>query len=100
MEDNCSSKKVDWLAAFIALRLVGAVLVPFLRRWRKICTNLQPIGSKGRYLKNVPSLLTSKKQGNLDYVHVDNIIKPTKQTRINREKDTFCIIKSFEQLKN
>ncbi len=32
-----------------ALRVVGAVLVVFLRR--KICTILQPMGSKGRYLK-------------------------------------------------
>ncbi len=44
--------KVDWLDAGIALRVVGAVLVVFLRRWRKICTILQPTGSKDRYLKN------------------------------------------------
>jgi hypothetical protein len=43
--------KVDWLAACIALRVVGAVLVVFRRRWRKICTILQPMGSKVRYLK-------------------------------------------------
>jgi hypothetical protein len=42
--------KVDWLAACIALRVVGAVSVVFLRRWRKICTILQPVGSKGQYL--------------------------------------------------
>ncbi len=38
-------------------------------------------------------------QGNLDYVHADNIIKLT-QTRINREKHTFCVMKSVEHLKN
>ncbi len=38
----------------IALRVVGAVLVVFLRRWRKICTILQPRGSKGRFLKKCP----------------------------------------------
>ncbi len=43
------------LDACIALRVgVGAVLVVFLRRWRKICTILQPMGSKGQYLKHCP----------------------------------------------
>jgi hypothetical protein len=41
--------------------------------------------------------LTNKKQVNLDLVHGANIIKPT-QTHINREKYTFCVIKSLEQL--
>ncbi len=45
------------------------------------------------------TLLTNKKQGNLDQVHAANIIKST-QTRINREKYTFCVIKSLELLKN
>jgi hypothetical protein len=53
VEYNCALIKVDCLAACIALRVVGAVLVVFLRRWRKICTILQKMGSKGRYLKNV-----------------------------------------------
>ncbi len=44
---SCSLIKVDWLAACIALTVVGAVLVVFLRRWRKICTILQLMGSKG-----------------------------------------------------
>ncbi len=44
-------------------------------------------------------LLTNKKQGNLGKVHAAIIVKPT-QTRINREKYTFCIIKSLEHLKN
>ncbi len=73
--------KVDWLAACIALRVVGAVLVVLPRRWSKICTILQPMGW----------LLTNKKQGNLDSVHAANIIKPT-LTHINREKYTFSII--------
>ncbi len=37
--------KVDWVTAWCALRVVGAVLVVFLRR--KICTIHQPMGSKG-----------------------------------------------------
>jgi hypothetical protein len=45
---------VDWLAACIALRVVGAVLVVHLWRWRKIYTILQPMGNKGRYLKKCP----------------------------------------------
>ncbi len=51
VEYNCVLIKVDWLAACIALRVVGAVLVVFLRRWPKVGTILQPMGSKGRYLK-------------------------------------------------
>ncbi len=39
--------EVDCRGFCIALRMVGAVLVVFLRRWRKICTILQPMGSKG-----------------------------------------------------
>ncbi len=46
--------KVDWVASCIALRVVGAVLVIFLRRWFTICTVLQPMGSKDRYLKICP----------------------------------------------
>ncbi len=51
VEYNCVMIKVDWLAACIALRVAGAELVEFLRRWRKICTILYPMGKKGRYLK-------------------------------------------------
>ncbi len=43
---NCVLTKVDWFAACIALRVVGAVIVVFLRRWRKIFRVLQPVGSK------------------------------------------------------
>jgi hypothetical protein len=35
VEYNCSLIKEDWLDACIALRVVGAVLVIFLQRWRK-----------------------------------------------------------------
>ncbi len=50
MEYNCLLIKVDWLDACIALWVVGAVLVVFLRRKDKICTIIQPMESKGRYL--------------------------------------------------
>ncbi len=53
-ECNCSLIKVDWLDVYIALRVVGTVLVVILRQWRKIFTILQPMGSKGRYLKKCP----------------------------------------------
>ncbi len=45
------------------------------------------------------TMLTNKKQGNLDWVHTANIIKPT-EARINREKYAFCVMKSLEHLKN
>jgi hypothetical protein len=59
VEYNFALIKVDnWLAALIALRVVGSVFVIFFWRWRTICLVLQPMGSKG--------LLTNKKQRNLD----------------------------------
>ncbi len=59
--------KVAWLAACIAVRVVGAVFVIYLRHWRTICLFLQQ--SKGRYLRSEDmsqTLLTNRKQGNLD----------------------------------
>jgi hypothetical protein len=38
VEYNFAFIKVDLLAACIALKVVGAVLVVILRSWRKICT--------------------------------------------------------------
>ncbi len=75
VEYNSLLIKVDFLiAACIALRAVGAVFVIFLRRWRSICTVLQPMGSKGRYLEEMSQTLwTNKKQGKLDEVHAANI---------------------------
>ncbi len=49
---------MDGLAACVALRVVGAVLVVFL--WRNVPN---------------PAELTNKKQGNLDQVHAAKIIK-------------------------
>jgi hypothetical protein len=67
VEYNCSLIKVDWLAACIALKVVGAALVVFLRRWRKICTIRQPMESKGSLPEEMSqTLLTNKKQVNLD----------------------------------
>jgi hypothetical protein len=37
---NCALIKVDWLAACLALRVVGTVLVVFLRSCHEICTIL------------------------------------------------------------
>jgi hypothetical protein len=54
---------VDWLAACIALRVVGAVLVVFLQRWRKICTANWKQGSIPEEIYQ--ALLTNEKQGNL-----------------------------------
>jgi hypothetical protein len=83
--------------------VVGDVLAIFLGRWRKICTILQ---QKNRKQGPIPeeiyqTLLTNKKQGNLDEVHAANIFKPL-QTRVNREKYstlTYRVIKSLEHLK-
>jgi hypothetical protein len=62
--------KVVRLAACVALRVVGAVFVILLRRWRTIYINVhspQPMGSKRRYLREMSqTLLTNKKQENLD----------------------------------
>jgi hypothetical protein len=57
--------KVDWLAACIALRVVGDVLVVFLRRWRKI--NTPANGKLGLMPEEIyQTLPTNKKQGNLN----------------------------------
>ncbi len=89
--DKCSLIKVDWLAACIAIRVVGAVLV---------FSSGVGNGKQGPISEEMSqTLLTNKRQGKLEYVQGNNIIKPT-QTRINHEKNTVCGIKSFEQLKN
>jgi hypothetical protein len=57
--------KLDWLAACIALRVVGAALVVFRRRWRKILNNPAD-GKQGPIPEEMPqTLLTNKTQGNL-----------------------------------
>ena len=43
------------------------------------------------------NLLTKKKQENVYYVHVANLIKPMQTVR---NRYTFCVIKSLEHLKN
>jgi hypothetical protein len=53
VEDNFSLIKVDWLDACNALRMVGAVLVVSLRRWRNISAILQTMGAKADTRKNV-----------------------------------------------
>jgi hypothetical protein len=92
---------VDWLASCIALRVVGVVLIIFLRRWRKKFAQSSSqwearadtfsSGVGVRNLHNPPANgkqglipeemsqtpLINKKQGNLDKVHTANIIKPT-----------------------
>ena len=45
------------------------------------------------------TLLTNKKQESLCKVHADNIVTPT-QTRIYREKYTFCFLKLLKYFKN
>jgi len=54
------------VAASIALRVVGAVLVVFLPRWRKIYTIHRP-GKQGPIPEEISqTLLFIRKQGNLD----------------------------------
>jgi hypothetical protein len=59
--------KEDWLDACLALRVVGALLVVFLCRWRKILHNPPANGKQGPIHEEIyQTLLTNKKQGNLD----------------------------------
>ncbi len=69
MDYNCALIKEDWLAACIALRVVGALMVVFIRRWSKIGTIS---ATKPIYEEIFQTLLTNKKQVNLDLVHVAN----------------------------
>ncbi len=75
VEYNVFTDKLDWLAACIALRVVGAMLVIYLWCRRKICTILQQIRKQWPIPKEMSqTLLTNKKQGNLDQVQAANII--------------------------
>ncbi len=47
MEFNCVFIKVDLLAAGISLRIVGAVIVVCLQRWRKNLHNPPANGRQG-----------------------------------------------------
>ncbi len=55
VEFYCIMIKVDWLDACIALRVVGAVLVVFLQRWRKLWTILYQLDSRADTWRNVPN---------------------------------------------
>ncbi len=48
---NIIVRWLHWIGLLLVLllKVVGNVLVVFLRRWHKICKILQPMGSKGRY---------------------------------------------------
>jgi hypothetical protein len=62
--------KVDWLAACIALKEVGAVLVVFLWRWRKIFTILQLMGSRVRPFRFKIFFAYKRNKANLDPFHM------------------------------
>jgi hypothetical protein len=55
VEYNCSLIKVDWLDACIALRVVGAVLVIFLQRWRKFAQSSNQWEARAGTCRNVPN---------------------------------------------
>ncbi len=98
-EYNCMLTKVDWLAACIALRVVGTVFVIFLWRWRTICTVLEPMGSKGRYLKKCPKPCWPIRIR-------ETLTKYTPLSLLSQRKlavtasNTLSVVKWFEQLKN
>jgi hypothetical protein len=75
------------------LVLVGAVLVVVLRRWRKICTILQPMGNKGQYLKKCPkkTLLTTKKQGNLGFLYTPLTLLSQLRLALTTRKTFFAL---------
>ncbi len=50
-----SLKKVDWLDACIALRVVGVVLVTFLRRWHKISQSSSQWEARADTWRNLPN---------------------------------------------
>jgi hypothetical protein len=66
VEYNCTLIKIDWLAACIELKVVGAMLVVFLWRWSKIFTILQQ-KKQGLIPEEMSlTLLTNKKQRNVN----------------------------------
>jgi hypothetical protein len=60
--------------------------------------NPQAKGKQGPITEEIYQTLPTKKEARKSG-HAANIINPT-QTRCNREKYTFCVIESFEHLKN
>jgi hypothetical protein len=61
VEYYCALIKVDWLAACVALRVVGAVYVVF------VLHNPPANGKQGQIPEEISqTLLTNKNQGNLD----------------------------------
>jgi hypothetical protein len=59
---NCALIKREWLAAFIALRVVGA----FLLFCSGVGVQFAQSSSQWEEISQTPALATSKKQGNLD----------------------------------
>ncbi len=78
-EYNCSLIKVDWLAACIALRMVGAVLVVSSGVGIKFAQSSSQWEAGPIPEEMSQTLLTNKKQGIWG------------ETRINREKYTFTL---------
>jgi hypothetical protein len=67
VEYNCVLTKVDGFSACNALRVVGAVLVVFLRFLAQNLHNPPTNGKQGPFPDEMSqTLLTNKKQGNLD----------------------------------
>ncbi len=62
-----------------------------------IFTILQPMGSKGRYLKKCPKPCRPSRSKETWTKYTPETLSPT-QTRNNHEKYTFCAIKSLEHL--
>jgi len=91
--------KVDWLAACIVLIVIGTVLVVFLQRWRKICTILQPMGSKGRYLKKSTKRCRPIRSKETWIKYTLLTLLSQRKLALNA-KNTLLRYKSFEQLKN
>jgi hypothetical protein len=66
---------VDELAAFIALRVVGGCHFPPALAYSHSCTVLSSQSeARGDKKEMSQTLLTNKKQGDLDEVHTANII--------------------------
>jgi hypothetical protein len=83
---------VDWLAACIAPRVVGAVLAVFLRHWRKICVikSSEHLNNLKTSRETVPVLKWRFSQWNPKIVNAENLLHRILQPEV------FCFRLNWE----
>ncbi len=92
--------KVYWLAACIAPKVVGAVLIVFLRLWRKIkfAYLLQSTRSKGQYLKKCPNPAVPIRSKETWTKYTPLTLLSQRKLALTARNTIFAVIKALEVL--